>query len=58
VGEVIAWVRCVRESHTLRGANETKNETPDDINFLGRYAFTRADASTGLRPFHDPSQDT
>jgi TnpA family transposase len=25
----------------------------DHINFLGRYAFTRADLTTGLRPFHD-----
>jgi hypothetical protein len=23
-----------------------------DINFLGRYAFTRADPAAGLRPFH------
>ena len=29
----------------------------DHINFLGRYAFTRADADAGLRPFHDPTQD-
>ncbi|GAB2859000.1 Tn3-like element Tn3 family transposase [Actinocorallia aurea] len=25
----------------------------EHINFLGRYAFTRADATAGLRPFHD-----
>ncbi|MGW0447946.1 Tn3 family transposase [Streptosporangium sandarakinum] len=25
----------------------------DHINFLGRYAFTRADLTTGLRPFHE-----
>ncbi|MEU8326418.1 hypothetical protein AB0C33_49325 [Nonomuraea sp. NPDC048881] len=25
----------------------------EHINFLGRYAFTRADVGSGLRPFHD-----
>ncbi|WP_242895556.1 hypothetical protein [Actinomadura litoris] len=29
----------------------------EHINFLGRYAFTRADADAGLRPFHDPTQE-
>ncbi|WP_425458585.1 Tn3 family transposase [Actinomadura decatromicini] len=29
----------------------------EHINFLGRYAFTRADADAGLRPFHDPAQE-
>jgi hypothetical protein len=29
----------------------------DHINFLGRYAFTRAESGTGLRPFHDPTQE-
>ncbi|MFE9107468.1 Tn3 family transposase [Actinomadura geliboluensis] len=28
----------------------------EHINFLGRYAFTRADSGAGLRPFHDPTQ--
>ncbi|GAA1003343.1 hypothetical protein Aple_003330 [Acrocarpospora pleiomorpha] len=27
----------------------------DHINFLGRYAFTRADLATGLQPFHQDS---
>jgi hypothetical protein len=27
------------------------------INFLGRYAFTRAELDTGLRPFHDPAAE-
>lgn len=27
----------------------------EHINFLGRYAFTRADPAGGLRPFHDPA---
>lgn len=25
----------------------------EHINFLGRYAFTRADVGSGLRPFRD-----
>jgi Tn3 transposase DDE domain len=25
----------------------------DHINFLGRYAFTRAETTVGLRPFYD-----
>lgn len=29
----------------------------EHINFLGRYAFTRADLEAGLRPFHTPSAD-
>jgi TnpA family transposase len=29
----------------------------EHINFLGRYAFTRADSGTGLRPFHDPTPE-
>ncbi|MBT2407338.1 MULTISPECIES: Tn3 family transposase [unclassified Streptomyces] len=29
----------------------------EHINFLGRYAFTRADSGAGLRPFHDPTQE-
>ncbi|MFB4320721.1 Tn3 family transposase [Actinomadura sp. 21ATH] len=29
----------------------------EHIDFLGRYAFTRADASSGLRPFHDPAAE-
>ncbi|MGK5555971.1 Tn3 family transposase [Actinomadura kijaniata] len=29
----------------------------EHINFLGRYAFTRADASSGLRPFHAPAAE-
>ncbi|MFF0312246.1 hypothetical protein ACFYSC_32820 [Streptosporangium sp. NPDC004379] len=28
----------------------------DHINFLGRYAFSRADVAGGLRPFHDGAQ--
>ncbi|MBA9005695.1 Tn3 family transposase [Thermomonospora cellulosilytica] len=30
----------------------------DHINFLGRYAFTRAELDAGLRPFHDPAQES
>jgi hypothetical protein len=29
----------------------------EHINFLGRYAFTRAEVAAGLRPFHDPAQE-
>ncbi|WP_246268688.1 transposase [Acrocarpospora macrocephala] len=29
----------------------------DHINFLGRYAFSRADLAAGLRPFHDGTID-
>jgi hypothetical protein len=29
----------------------------DHINFLGRYAFSRADLADGLRPFHDGSAE-
>jgi hypothetical protein len=29
----------------------------EHINFLGRYSFTRADPTTGLRPFHDPTTE-
>ncbi|MCT9935104.1 transposase [Planotetraspora sp. A-T 1434] len=28
----------------------------EHIDFLGRYAFTRADVTTGLRPFHKAAQ--
>ncbi|WP_158566717.1 Tn3 family transposase [Actinomadura craniellae] len=31
--------------------------TYEHINFLGRYAFTRTDAATGLRPSHDPAAE-
>ncbi|GAA2124756.1 hypothetical protein GCM10009727_12480 [Actinomadura napierensis] len=30
----------------------------DHSNFLGRYAFTRAELDVGLRPFHDPAQES
>ncbi|MFF4197958.1 Tn3 family transposase [Nonomuraea sp. NPDC001831] len=29
----------------------------DHIDFLGRYAFFRAEATGGLRPFHDGAQE-
>ncbi|MEV3926081.1 Tn3 family transposase [Actinomadura coerulea] len=29
----------------------------EHINFLGRYAFTRADPKAGLRSFHDPAAE-
>ncbi|MGN9787952.1 Tn3 family transposase [Nonomuraea sp. ZG12] len=30
----------------------------DHINFLGRYAFSRADVAEGLRPFHDGTHES
>ncbi|MET9251102.1 hypothetical protein [Nonomuraea sp. NPDC003709] len=30
----------------------------DHINFLGRYAFSRADVAGGLRPFHDGAHES
>ncbi|MFB4269667.1 hypothetical protein [Nonomuraea sp. GTA35] len=29
----------------------------DHINFLGRYVFSRADVTAGLRAFHDSTTD-
>lgn len=29
----------------------------EHINFLGRYAFTRAEVAAGLGPFHDPAHE-
>jgi hypothetical protein len=46
--------------HTVRLDKNRARLSPiqyEHINFLGRYAFSRADVAAGLRPFHEGAPD-